>query len=253
MIHVGRRRYPYMEELNDGIVREFRRLLPATGAALDVGCGRGQLGEALRALGWRVWGVETSDEASLAAEKLLDGIVRADLNDHDRVRRSLADERFDAVVFSDVLEHVYDPRTVLERYLELVRPGGRVFVSVPNAVVWTNRFRWLAGRVRYEDTGIMDRTHIRFFTFETARELVASAGCRVDHVSSTPYLARAVLPAVKGLIGRPSGADVDPRALIESSAYKAYMKLVYPAERALAGLWPGMLAFRIVVVGSKAP
>jgi hypothetical protein len=151
-----------------------------------------------------------------------------------------------------VLEHVYDPRTVLERYLPRLAPGGRVFVSVPNAVVWTNRFQWLLGRVRYEDTGVMDRTHIRFFTFDTAEELLRATGCRVEHVSSTPYLARAALPLLKKLSKAPSGPP-DPRALIDSSAYKTYMKYLYPAESAIAAMWPTMLAFRIVVVARWEP
>src|SRR5262249_58712495 len=97
--------------------------------------------------------------------------------DQNAVERALAGTTFDGLVLSDVLEHVYDPRTVLEQYLRFVKPGGRVFVSVPNAVVWTNRLMLLLGQVRYTDTGVMDRTHIRFFTFAAARELVAASGC----------------------------------------------------------------------------
>src|SRR4051794_17502753 len=118
MIHLNRRSYPYMEEVNEGIVREFRRLLPVTGKVLDVGCGRGQLGAAVRELGWEVWGVENSGEACAAARERLTGLVETDLNDTDAVRRSLGERAFDALIFSDVLEHVYDPRTVLEQYLK---------------------------------------------------------------------------------------------------------------------------------------
>jgi 2-polyprenyl-3-methyl-5-hydroxy-6-metoxy-1,4-benzoquinol methylase len=242
--------YAYMEEVNEGIVRELRRLLPETGRALDVGCGRGQLGQAARALGWEVWGVEQNEQACATAEKRLNGLVRADLTDHDAVRRTLQGRSFDAVILSDVLEHLYDPGDVLRRYLEWLKPGGRVLISLPNAVVWTNRFEWAVGRVSYRDTGVMDRTHIRFFTFRTARELVQASGCRIEHVSSTPHLARAFLPAIKAILGR-SRPEVseDPRALLDSSAYKAYMKWVYPAEQTVAGIWPTMLAFRIIVVG----
>lgn len=253
MIHVGRKSYPYMEEVNEGIVREVQRLLPQTGCALDVGCGRGQLGEAVRALGWKVWGIETSREACATARERLDRVIEADLLDRDRVAGAVGDTRFDALVFSDVLEHLYDPRTVLESYLALAKPGARVFVSVPNAVVWTNRLSWALGRVRYDDTGVMDRTHIRFFTFDTATDLVRAAGCEVERVTSTPYIARAVLPALKRVMGKRSeSAPASPRAIIDSPAYKAYMKAVYPAEAAVASLWPAMLGFRIIVVAQKA-
>jgi 2-polyprenyl-3-methyl-5-hydroxy-6-metoxy-1,4-benzoquinol methylase len=250
MIHLGRKSYPYMEEVNEGIVREFQRIAPETGVALDVGCGRGQLGEAIRALGWQVWGVEQDQGACSTAGGRLDRIVCADLNDEAAVRSAMGQQRFDGLIFSDVLEHVYDPRTTLERYMGLLRPKARVFVSVPNAVVWTNRLSWSLGRVEYEDTGVMDRTHIRFFTFASARELVQSTGCTVERVSSTPYLARAVLPLMKKVLGRSAKTDDDPRAILDSPAYKTYMKLVYPAERAIADAWRTMLAFRIIVVAT---
>jgi SAM-dependent methyltransferase len=252
MIHLGRRSYPYLEEINEGIVREFQRLgSDHTGRALDVGCGRGQLGEAIRALGWRVWGIEQAAEACVSAEKRLDGILSADLNDRTAVQAGLGGRTFDALIFSDVLEPVYDPRTTLESYLAVLKPGGRVFLSVPNAVVWTNRLQWSLGNVRYDDTGVMDRTHIRFFTFDTAKELVEASGCTIDRVSSTPYLARALLPAIKKAATAKGTADANPRALIESDAYKTYMRFVYPIEQAVAAAWPTLLAFRIIVVARK--
>jgi len=252
VIHLGRKPYPYLEEVNEGIVREFQCYIPPPGRVLDVGCGRAALGSAIRELGWQVWGVEQNSEACETARGRLDGLVEADLHDLDRVRAGIDGRVFDALVFSDVLEHVYDPLQTLETYLSFVRAGGTLLVSVPNAVVWTNRFQWFFGRVRYADTGIMDRTHIRFFTFRTARELVAASGCRVNHVSSTPYLARAMLPLIKRVLpngdnnGRPN-----PRALIDSPAYRRYMRYFYPIERSIASLWPTMLAFRIIVRGTK--
>jgi 2-polyprenyl-3-methyl-5-hydroxy-6-metoxy-1,4-benzoquinol methylase len=250
MIHLNKKTYPYMEEVNDGILRQFRRLRPVTGRVLDVGCGRAALGEAVGALGWEVWGIEQSAEACATASHRLHRLIEADLHDWDRVADGIGDTRFDGLIFSDVLEHVYDPRGTLEKYLEYVKPGGRVFISVPNAVVWTNRLRLMCGRVEYADTGVMDRTHIRFFTFRTARRLVEATGCRVERVDSTPYLARALLPLLKR---RAQGGDgpPNPRALIDSRPYRLYEKYVYPVERAAASLWRTMLAFRIIVVGVK--
>src|SRR5579884_2543863 len=114
--------YPYLEEVNDGILLQFRRWLPWTGRALDVGCGRGALAEAVRELGWEVWGIEQSPEACRVARGRLDHLIEADLQDVERVGAELATERFDALVFSDVLEHLCDPRTILNRYLSYVSP-----------------------------------------------------------------------------------------------------------------------------------
>src|SRR5436190_12003246 len=108
MIHLNRRAYPYMEEVNEGIVREFRLLGKETGRALDVGCGRGQLGEEIRKLGWEVWGVEQAGEACAVAGPRLDRLIESDLHDVEHVRANLDQAPFDALIFSDVLEHVYD-------------------------------------------------------------------------------------------------------------------------------------------------
>jgi 2-polyprenyl-3-methyl-5-hydroxy-6-metoxy-1,4-benzoquinol methylase len=251
MIYLNKRSYPYMEEVNEGILREFRRLQPFTGRVLDVGCGRGQLGAAVRQLGWEVWGVEQSGEACPTADKRLHRLIEADLNDMERVKAEIGDTRFDGLIFSDVLEHVYDPLGVLEKYLAFVKPGGRVFISVPNMVVWTNRLKLMFGRVTYDDTGVMDRTHIRFFTFKTAKQLAAAAGCSVERVASTPFLVRAVLPVLKRFLAKPDQGPPNPRALIDSRGFKNYMRFVYPVEQFFASLWRTMFAFRIIVVGRK--
>ena len=251
MIYINKKSYPYLEEVNEGILREFGRLLPLTGRVLDVGCGRAALGEAIQQLGWEVWGIEQSKDACAAAQGRIQRLIEADLLDINRVETALGQERFDALVFSDVLEHVYNPLGVLEEYLRFVKPGGRVVISLPNAVVWTNRARILCGRVDYADTGVMDRTHIRFFTFRTARELVRAAGCQIERVSSTPYLVRALLPLLKKGLSRRDEESSDPRALINSRSYKLYTKYLYPVEQAIASCWSTMLAFRIVLTASK--
>ena len=252
MIYVGRKCYPYMEEINEGILRQLRRLTMAGGRMLDVGCGRAALGEAVQQLGWEVWGIEENREACATARTRIPHLIEGNLLDTEYVRQSLGETQFDALVFSDVLEHLYDPRSVLESYLRYLKPGGRVLISVPNAVVWTNRIQWLLGRINYQDTGVMDRTHIRFFTFRTTRQLVEAAGCRMDRVDFTPYLVRAVLPLIKRVIraDRLSG-DYNPRAMIDSPGYRLYMRYVYPVEYAITFLWKRMLSFRIIVVGVK--
>jgi 2-polyprenyl-3-methyl-5-hydroxy-6-metoxy-1,4-benzoquinol methylase len=251
MIWLNKKKYPYMEEVNDGILRQFR-YIPSKGEILDVGCGRGQLGEAIRQIGWKVTGVENSPEACETARTRLDGLIERDLHDFDGVAAELKGRQFDALIFSDVLEHVYDPLGVLERYLAHVKPGGKVLISVPNMVVWTNRLKLLFGRVTYDDTGVMDRTHIRFFTFRTAKALARASGCTIDYTSSTPYLVRAFLPLLKGLLSR-GGDNIphNPRALIESRGYRWYMKWFYPVEHLFSCLWRTMFAFRIIVVATK--
>jgi 2-polyprenyl-3-methyl-5-hydroxy-6-metoxy-1,4-benzoquinol methylase len=240
--------YPYLEEVNEGVLREFRRLKRTPGQVLDVGCGRGVLGKAIRDLGGEVWGIERNTEACAMAHKRLDRVIDADLLDEEMVHLHLGSQRFDAIVFSDVLEHLYDPLGVVRQYAAYLRPGGRMFVSVPNAVVWTNRLLFLCGWVEYTNSGVMDRTHIRFFTFRSSKRLIRQSGLRLDRVSSTPHLVRAMLPLLKKFV---NAGPTDPNVLLDSRPYQLYMKWVYPVERVVAAVWPGLLAFRIILVASK--
>jgi methionine biosynthesis protein MetW len=87
---------------------------------------------------------------------------------------------FDQVLLADVLEHMPDPAPVLAQIVDLLHPGGTAIVSVPNIAYVRARLSLLAGRWRYEDTGIFDRTHLRFFDRRGITELVQSAGLTVE-------------------------------------------------------------------------
>jgi 2-polyprenyl-3-methyl-5-hydroxy-6-metoxy-1,4-benzoquinol methylase len=259
MINLDRNFYPYLEEINEGVERQFQPLPPGqTKRILDVGCGQGQLGEAIQEKAYEVWGIEANQYAVDAAARRLHRVILSDLHDHDRVRDGLDGAKFDSLIFSDVLEHTYDPLKVLKAYLKYVRPGGSVVISVPNALVWEFRFQYLFGKFDYQDTGVLDRTHIRFFTFKTARKLVEAAGCKITIVDSTPYIVRALLPVIKRVVFKQKGADEstadrpeNPRTIIDSKSYRFYQKWIYPAEYRVASLWKGMFAFRIIIVGIK--
>lgn len=86
---------------------------------------------------------------------------------------------YDAVLFLDVLEHLVAPDEVLRAAHAWLKPGGIVLCSIPNVAHWRVRLALLRGRWEYEETGLLDRTHLRWFTKKTARELVADAGYRV--------------------------------------------------------------------------
>ena len=167
-------------------------------------------------------------------------VIHADLQQRD----ALGNRRFDVIIFADVLEHLAWPIGVLRGYLDLLKDGGSVIVSLPNVGLWSVRLDLLLGRFRYEETGVLDRTHLRFFTRRTALEMIEQAGLEVVRRTYNPGLVRPFVPLAKKLLG---GADShDPSALLESRPYKLYLKTIYPMERVLASAWPGALAFQMI-------
>jgi 2-polyprenyl-3-methyl-5-hydroxy-6-metoxy-1,4-benzoquinol methylase len=137
---------------------------------LDVGCGAGANAALLAARGCEVHGITHSGkEAELAAAHLARSWV-FDIEAAWPVE--LEHERFDALLFSHVLEHLREPSRVLARFCRLLRPGGSVLIAVPNVLAWRQRLRFLAGRFEYAESGVLDSTHLRFFTYFTAEALL---------------------------------------------------------------------------------
>jgi 2-polyprenyl-3-methyl-5-hydroxy-6-metoxy-1,4-benzoquinol methylase len=151
---------------------------------LDVGCASGYLGRALAAQGCRVSGVEYDPVAGEAARKHLDRVVVGDVQALDLVAE-FGEGSFDVVIFGDVLEHLTDPEGVLRAALPLLRPGGAVIVSVPNVAHGSLRLALLQGRWTYTETGLLDETHVRFFTRDRVRRLVEQAGLQVTDLLGT--------------------------------------------------------------------
>lgn len=243
--------YPYLEEVNEGITRQLAPAVPGhRPLVLDVGCGQASLGAAISALGYAVWGIEQDDFAAAKARTRVDQVIQADLTDHLAIEAAVGDRRFDFIVFSDVLEHVYDPLRVLVNYLPFLAPNGRLLISLPNVGNWQTRLGLLAGRFDYQDSGVLDRTHIRFFTFATAADMVTRAGLEVERLDHTPLLVRAALPLVKRLLlrGEGGGSADQTRTIIDSRPYRLYMRWFYPIEYRLAGLRRTLFAFRILLV-----
>jgi SAM-dependent methyltransferase len=140
---------------------------------LDVGCGTGSLGRAIKARqSAEVTGLTYSETEAEHARQYLDRVIVADLNSF--TPRDLGP--FDCVVCSHVLEHLYWPEEFLRSISPLFEPDGRLFVALPNALVWRQRVRFLRGEFRYTEGGLMDRTHFRFFDWNSARAMVENAG-----------------------------------------------------------------------------
>lgn len=161
---------------------------------LDVGCGEGVNGEYLKAQGFakRVVGIEYVESAANIAAERLDAVICADLNTLDL--GSLAELKyFDYILCLDVLEHLVNPWEKLQELTGLLAPGGKLIASLPNVRNWRVLYDLAArGQWAYGNAGILDRTHLRFFTRESSIALLEQAGLKVTQCH----------PNMAGLSGR---------------------------------------------------
>jgi 2-polyprenyl-3-methyl-5-hydroxy-6-metoxy-1,4-benzoquinol methylase len=168
-------RYRYLDIGREEIVA----LLPDVSTILDVGCGLGGFGAAVKRArpSVRVIGVESDARAADVAATRYDEVIRGEFPVAD------LGWEVDCVVFNDVLEHMVDPWAAVSAAHALLPSGGWVVASIPNVRYWPVLHGVVVGgRWEYEDSGVLDRTHLRFFTRSSMEGLLRSGGLRVRDV-----------------------------------------------------------------------
>lgn len=149
------------------------------GRVMDVGCGAGQVGALLKARDCYVLGVEPDPQAAALARDVLDEVI---VDRAERFHREDLVGTFDTILLLDVLEHVPEPLLILTNLRKYLGDGGRFIISVPNAVHWTIRKMILRGKFYYEEYGILDRNHLRFFSWGTFVLLLQEADLTLKQV-----------------------------------------------------------------------
>ncbi|MBK9263704.1 MAG: methyltransferase domain-containing protein [Polyangiaceae bacterium] len=236
-----------VEEENVALVRAIGR----PRSVLDVGCGVGLNGLAARRKGARVTGIEIVEATRARAKERLDEVLGIDITSDDAVRQGLSGRTFDLMLFADVLEHVPDPQSVLRRLLPFLEDDGHVIVSLPNVAAWPVRLDLMRGRFEYTKSGILDDTHLRFFTRETGQRMLEDAGLEVLRVEQNPMVVRAAKNLVLSATSSLGTTTEDPESLRKSLPYKLYQGLVRPVEDVVAARAPELLAFQHVYVARK--
>lgn len=162
------------------------RSAPPSAKVLDLGCSSGRLGEELkrRRIASVVHGIELSESVAAEARSRLDRVWTEDLALLDW--RALPTD-YDVVIAADVLEHLADPWDVLRHLRACLAPGGRIIASIPNVRYWKVVADLLIrGEFRYVGSGVLDKTHLRFFTRSSIQRLFTESGCAVEHLGPNP-------------------------------------------------------------------
>ena len=193
---------------------------------LDVGAAQGDMAQLLTRQGYDVTAVEGDPTLAAMARGKCREVIVADL---DQPVPDLHGP-FDVVLYADVLEHLKDPQRALRDINQQLKPGGTVLVSVPNiAHLWV-RLRLLRGKFDYMDRGILDRTHMRFFTHKSFKALLGDAGLDLVELTATPV----------------------PLPLVVPERYHGRIFLaVHGVNAVLARFWKTMLGYQLVAVARK--
>lgn len=154
---------------------------------LEVGCGSGFVSEQLKRNGCTVTGIELDPERAAMAKKFCSKIL---IGNVEEMALDFPKESFDVILFGDVLEHLFGPEAVLRKVRPFLAEGGLLVASIPNVANWKIRLLLLKGSFDYTDWGILDRTHMRFFTRKSAKSLIEKAGFDIvaeEFVPSFPF------------------------------------------------------------------
>jgi predicted TPR repeat methyltransferase len=222
--------YPWKEIPGSSHAVLLGRILarPAGLSVLDLGFGAGLLARRIRAHCRYLAGVELDAGAAAEGARFFDDPVTGDI--FEGISGPWK-EPFDVIVAGDVLEHLPRPGDLLSALKPLLKSGGALLVSLPNVANVTVRASLLAGRFPYADRGILDRTHLRFFTLASARALLEDSGFRIGWETATAMPVELAVPA----LGRPPLAGP-----------------VRGGTRLLAHAWPTLFGYQFVFEAAPA-
>lgn len=163
-------RFDILEHIPDGLER-----------VLDVGCASGKLGENLKRLKGikEVIGIEINPSVAKLAERVLDKVYIADVEDIELLEYRAY---FDCIIYADILEHLKNPWDVLNKHRFLLKNNGFVIASIPNVRYYKVIRDLVRGKWEYREAGILDKTHLRFFTLKGIYDLFESTGYNVIKV-----------------------------------------------------------------------
>lgn len=216
---------------HDVINQELLSLVPAQARRIvEVGCMQGALARAVRERSPQVHftGIDIDPEYAAVAARHCNDAFACDI---EKIEPARWDKLFpsDCWIFGDCLEHLRDPWLLLRKIRTAIDPDGTLLVCIPNAQHWSIQWRLASGNFRYEDSGLLDRTHIRWFTRVTLLEMFAGAGWKVEsgmtrNLQPVPQQ-EAILQAIRGMA---LAGGFDPEVAVQDALPFQYVFKLLP-------------------------
>ncbi|WP_417458378.1 class I SAM-dependent methyltransferase [Kordiimonas sp.] len=164
------------------INQDLLGICPDAEKVLEFGCSSGRFMGAYKERVPHAYsvGVELFEVAAQEARQTFEKVLIGNAENLDLETASLEKNYFDLMIYGDVIEHFADPWKAIKYHLEFLKPGGTVCICIPNASHWSMIYELYNGHFRYQDQGLLDRTHLRFFTRSTFMDLLNNAGLEVE-------------------------------------------------------------------------
>ena len=216
---------PYSNSGDPIILDQVRRHFSGGQRCLDIGCGSGGNAALLTRNAWIVDGITISpNEASLARTVCREVAIH---NLEQGLPETIKPESYDVVLASHVLEHVLYPEKLLTDCWRALKPNGGILVVLPNLLFWKNRVKMALGRFEYQNAGIMDYTHCRWYTLDSAKALLAKHGFAII------------------------GCVVDGQILGGTGLPTILEKVLLKVDQVFRRFTPGLIAFQLYFVARK--
>lgn len=166
------------------IDRQAVDAVPNGALVLDVGCATGFMGEYLiKAKNCTVVGLDVRQPEIAKAKKVLSQAILGDLEDAQivtKVLKATKNVKFDVILATSLIEHLVHPDSAIKKFKQLLKPGGVLIITTPNIAHWSTRLMLLGGNFDYQEYGLMDNTHLHFFTPKTFRQLFVQNKLHLD-------------------------------------------------------------------------
>lgn len=208
-------KYDFFNSDSYGIHQKILNKVGFNKNVLDVGCAAGVLSRRMKLNGCNVVGIEFDIKSAKKAQNYCEDIIIGNVESLELEKKY--ENYFDSIVFADVLEHLIDPLVVLQRFKDYLKDDGYIIISVSNVANWRMRMKLLFGNFDYEDRGLLDYSHLRFFTLKTVRKLVSDADFEIVNL------------------------DVSLKGIKKLTRVIHYISLI----------WPNLFAYQFLVVAKK--
>ena len=218
----------YYNNINTTI---FNLMSKDAGQICEFGCGAGALARAFKQVAPNAFyvGVEREYEQLEQGDDILDISVHANLDDksiwgvNDNFSKKIKDNSFDHIIFGDVLEHLYDPQYVLNNAVSKLKKFGSAIICIPNVQHWSVFSQLVLGSWPQLDSGLFDRTHIRWFTLNDMVQLVQRSGLEVESIHPRIFPSEQGISILEDLEILSENLGINPNEIIEKGQVLQYV------------------------------